>query len=68
MTRTEALKVQKELKAFLLEKGIHHRIEHVCTPDLRFINFSEISIKVTGNNKPNTESIRLPGPCDAGLG
>lgn len=60
MNRSEALALQKELKDFLYKRGIHFKIEHVCKPDLRFINFSEISIKITGDYGPNTESIRIP--------
>ena len=61
MTRAEAIKVQEELRNFFKKKGIWCDVTFRYRPDLRFIIISDISLKVAGNNRPNTESIRMPG-------
>jgi len=47
MTRTQAIAIQKEVQAILKKNGLHSKIEYVRSPDLKFINIREISIKVT---------------------
>ena len=46
MTQDKALVVQKEIETILREHGIHYKVEHVRTEELKFINL-EVSIKIT---------------------
>lgn len=46
MSLPEADMVVMEIESLLKKHNIHYRVERVMCPDLRFINFSEISIKV----------------------
>lgn len=46
MTRTEAIKTQKEIEGVLKKNNLHYNIEYVRNPSLKFINLT-ISIKVS---------------------
>ena len=45
-TLEDAQKLVRVIETILTENNLHYRIEYVRNPDLAFINFSDISIKV----------------------
>jgi hypothetical protein len=47
MTESEALKTQSEIEEILQKYNIFYNIEYEKKPNLKFIRFKEISIKVT---------------------
>jgi len=48
MTASEAISIQKEIERVLKQNAVHHKIEYVKNPNLKFINI-EVSIKITEN-------------------
>jgi len=42
----EAERLRRVIEDILTENGLHYRLEYVRSPELAFINFLEISIKV----------------------
>ena len=46
MTKDKAVELQKRIQDILEKNDIHHKIEYVQSPRLKFINM-EISIKIT---------------------